>query len=648
MKRLHKAGKWGTMLIWGIVCALMLSVALPAAQVQASDGINSGNAFENLEGDAQFLGKKYRDHYTLDIEETGVLEKHFEAVNGIANALFFLIRYMSYATVTLFYYALEFDMGELFGGQINGIQQALKDTIFEPLLLLACGICLVSVAIKFIKGNITGSVVEFCKIILVCVLAMFVVLKSDVALSQATSVTKEVSVDALASVNDSMGMSGSVKDFAAEAAGVLWVDLVHEPWKTAEFLHTDVSDDVVKTFLSEGDEDRRAKLVEDFEDADCFKMSIGFERVGFLLIYLIPCLAKCVLYVAVAGALLIFQILAVFYLILAPVMLLMFLIAGYERILTAWLKKMLETQIMILVIMMMLALLIRTDIFLFKKAEEWGWFIALLIQLIMGAGLFLNRGRIFELLSTVQRGVATPGYAANRLRMGGSVVNIRKEAAAAGNQIRQRATASMRTVRAMKKKIMQIRPVSLQAPGAPEEPGALHQRAGQENRQDETGRKDPVEGTKKAEILSKREMALQAGRLARAYMKKEKNSAETGKPGTAAGRAKDVAANVKDTLRIPTEKAGDVPLRFQYSAMPPSLKGVRWASGLQSDKSNGRDKKDAENGQRRVKNSTKEPEGKQQEGVAEKNRRRRPQSQDTGRGKRPAYREGVGRSGGKR
>ena len=59
-------------------------------------------------------------------------------------------------------------------------------------------------------------------------------------------------------------------------------------------------------------------------------------------------------------------------------------------------------------------------------------------------------------------------------------------------------------------------------------------------------------------------------------------------------------------------------MRFQYSAMPPSLKGVRWASGLQSDKCNGRDKKDAENGQRRVKNSTKEPEGNQQEGVAGK------------------------------
>ncbi|WWR14705.1 hypothetical protein V1224_09325 [Lachnospiraceae bacterium JLR.KK008] len=431
LRRLRKMGML-------LLCAFVLALAVPAGTVRADSGIKGTNAFNHLEGDAKYLRDDYRDNYVLDIEETGVLEIHWEALNGIANALFAAIRTISYATVTLFYWALNFDIGEMFGGQINGIQQALKDTVFEPLLMLAIGACMATLLVKFAKRDAVGGIAEIGKILLVVVLSMFVVLKSDSALSLATNVTKEVSIDALSSVNDSMGMSGNREDFAAQAAGVLWVDLVHEPWKTVEFMNDDVDDGTVDSFLKVSDPEERAELVKGMGDAACFRMTVGFERIGFLIVYLIPCLAKCLLFIVVAGALLIFQVLAVFYLILAPVMLLLFLFAGYESILTAWLKKMLETQIMILVITFMLALLIRTDVFLFQKADEWGWFIVLLIQIIIGAGLFLNRGKIFELLSTVQRGSATPRYAVNRLRMSGNVKDLnhmRRNVMAAGRQI---------------------------------------------------------------------------------------------------------------------------------------------------------------------------------------------------------------------
>ena len=109
--------------------SLILTILLPAGQVEASSGVNSGDAFENLPGDAKYLGSEYRDNYTFDIEETGILEKHLETVNGLANALFAAIRTVAYATVTLFYRELQFDMGELFGEQLHGIQEGLKDSI---------------------------------------------------------------------------------------------------------------------------------------------------------------------------------------------------------------------------------------------------------------------------------------------------------------------------------------------------------------------------------------------------------------------------------------------------------------------------------------------------------------------------------------
>ncbi len=587
LRRLRKMGML-------LLCAFVLALAVPAGTVRADSGIKGTNAFNHLEGDAKYLRDDYRDNYVLDIEETGVLEIHWEALNGIANALFAAIRTISYATVTLFYWALNFDIGEMFGGQINGIQQALKDTVFEPLLMLAIGACMATLLVKFAKRDAVGGIAEIGKILLVVVLSMFVVLKSDSALSLATNVTKEVSIDALSSVNDSMGMSGNREDFAAQAAGVLWVDLVHEPWKTVEFMNDDVDDGTVDSFLKVSDPEERAELVKGMGDAACFRMTVGFERIGFLIVYLIPCLAKCLLFIVVAGALLIFQVLAVFYLILAPVMLLLFLFAGYESILTAWLKKMLETQIMILVITFMLALLIRTDVFLFQKADEWGWFIVLLIQIIIGAGLFLNRGKIFELLSTVQRGSATPRYAANRLRMGGNVKDLnlmRRNVVAAGRQIGRSTMALGRkagigagrsdpaapqgsagassgsaygtgnAIASQSGQMPQARPAFRMMPGGTGQNGQQPGTSGQR-------KKHPVTVTAHPDPTMK-EKLRQAGTATQRYVK----SGEIGRrAGAAAGAVAGMPAQVRDSIGMAGEYVKGTPIQFRYAAHTQSEK----------------------------------------------------------------------------
>ena len=53
--------------------SLILTILLPAGQVEASSGVNSGDAFENLPGDAKYLGSEYRDNYTFDIDRKSVV-----------------------------------------------------------------------------------------------------------------------------------------------------------------------------------------------------------------------------------------------------------------------------------------------------------------------------------------------------------------------------------------------------------------------------------------------------------------------------------------------------------------------------------------------------------------------------------------------
>lgn len=416
-----------------LLFSLTLALALPAAPVRAENGVERIKEFEDLKNDDtyKYLSAGFRGNYTLDLGETGVMDAVWVGINSIANVIFFAVRMLGYVVAALFFWSLKFDIGNFFGSQINGMQQVLHDSIYEPLLLAVFGACFCTLLKKFWKRDMAGSAAIIGKIILSVALSMFVVMKSDTALSLVTNTTKEISIDALCGVNDSLGMGGSIENFAAKGAGILWLDLVHEPWKTAEFINysDNVTDKMADSFLSEHDEEKKAELVESY--GDVFDKKIGVQRVGFLIIYLLPFLAKCLVFIVVSGLLIIFQILAVFYLILAPIMLLLFLFSGYEVILGAWLRKMLETQIMLLIIMCMLALLIRMDALLFAQAQEWGWFIVLMIQIIVGAALYLGRGQIFTMLSTVQRGTATPRYAANRMRMAGNISNmqnIRKNA----------------------------------------------------------------------------------------------------------------------------------------------------------------------------------------------------------------------------
>ena len=64
------------------------------------------------------------------------------------------------------------------------------------------------------------------------------------------------------------GVSGvdiesGTSEYAATAAGVLWVSLVHEPWKSLEFAGYDYADEDVEFFLTETDEDTRNNKVQE-------------------------------------------------------------------------------------------------------------------------------------------------------------------------------------------------------------------------------------------------------------------------------------------------------------------------------------------------------------------------------------------------
>ena len=416
-----------------ILCmiAFVVWLMLPVQPVAASSSaIGEVQEFNNLSGNAKYLGSAYRDNYSLDIEEVEISDgigeylagKTMEGLNALAKVFFFLERLLAYLTVVVFYVSFNLNLVDLFGSQVSVIQQALNDSIFQPLFLMGCAAAFCVLIGRMLRQDLAGALGQIVKVIAIVMMSILVVTKSDTMLSMCNNITKEISLEILVGVNSANGYSDNINAFSGEAAGILWNNMVHQPWLTMEFGYT-ASDDQVLGLLSykPGAEERKDAIAAD--ESGSFLVERATERLGFSFLYLIPCIMKCGIYIIIVLIQLVFQLLSIVYLFMAPLVLIVSLFPGYDGLIGGWLRKILETQISILVLSLIIGILIKFDelIFDWSRSVGFGWMIALTIQIAIAIALFLNRNKLLMAMSTVQRGVSNPRYLRNRMRLAGNV-----------------------------------------------------------------------------------------------------------------------------------------------------------------------------------------------------------------------------------
>ena len=431
-----------------VICmiAFLVGLLLPVQPVAASSSaIGDVQEFNNLSGNAKYLGSTYRDNYSLDIEEVelsdGIGEylagKTMEGLNALAKVFFFLERLLAYLTVVVFYVSFNLNLVDLFGSQVLVIQQALNDSIFQPLFLMGCAAAFCVLIGRMIRQDLAGALGQIVKVIAIVMMSILVVTKSDTMLSMCNNITKEISLEILVGVNSANGYSGNINAFSGEAAGILWNNMVHQPWLTMEFGYT-ASDDQVLGILSykPGATERKDAVAAD--GSGSFSTERATERLGFSFLYLIPCIMKCGIYIIIVLIQLVFQLLSIVYLFMAPLVLIVSLFPGYDGLIGGWLRKILETQISILVLSLIIGILIKFDelVFDWSRSVGFGWLIALTIQIAIAIALFLNRDKLLTAMSTVQRGVSNPRYLRNRMRLAG---NVYADAPKAAKEIRSAA-----------------------------------------------------------------------------------------------------------------------------------------------------------------------------------------------------------------
>lgn len=402
---------------FGLILAMLLlcigvAFAISFQSSAAGGAVNSNiDAFKQLQGEAGYI--KNADNYYLDMEETDWLETGQWLMNKIANMLFTFIKWLASVVVTLFYQCMTFDMSELFKDQINGIQKTLNNGIFQPLFLLGfCGSAIILIK-KMLRRDLMGAYGQILKVIGIVILSLLVVRDSATVLSAATGVTKSISAQAL------VGMQGdtAATDFAANSAGVLWVNLIHQPWKFIEFGSDPVTDEEVKEFLTTEINDRKELVKE--HNGSAFDKDRAGERIGFMFLYLIPFVIKSLVYIVMALMTLVFQLIAIFYVILAPVVLILAMIPGYEGMLTSWLRKILESQLSILIMSFIIGLLVKVDQMLFDMcAVEWGWLVVMIVQTVLAVFVIVKKDQLIGVMSKLQKGAANPGFAKSMMMRG--------------------------------------------------------------------------------------------------------------------------------------------------------------------------------------------------------------------------------------
>ncbi len=402
------------LLIIGVIFAL--SVPAMAASEAVKSGVSAFN--EPNAGDAKYINQS--DNYYLDMEKTGLLETGQAIMNSIANMLFTFIKWLGKVTVVLFYYCMDFDMAKMFRDEINSIQSALNSGIFKPLFLLGfCGSAVIMLK-KMVKRDMLGAYGQIAKVIGIVVLSILVVQESATVLTATTNITKTISTQAL------MGMQGNsqanVSDYAAQSAGVLWMNLIHQPWVFIEFNGENVNDETIEKFLGVApNSSERKDYIKDYakDGGKAFDIDRAGEKIGFMFLYLIPFAIKSVIYILMALLTLFFQLIAIFYTFLAPVVLILSMVPGYEGMLTSWLRKVLESQLSILIMSFIIGLLLKMDTLLYEAcAVEWGWLVVMIVQTVIAVCVLLKRNELLGALSKLQRGVSNPGYAKALMRNG--------------------------------------------------------------------------------------------------------------------------------------------------------------------------------------------------------------------------------------
>ena len=156
------AKKFNKLQIIVAVCVMicfMVNVSTVTAFASKTVGIT--DEFDGLEGDGKYFSQEYRDNYQLDIEKLGIKDAGYGMLNAISNGIFSAITFVGLASISVFYYALDFDIAALLEPMISSIQSSIRLNVFLPIFQLILVGAFILAIIRFARRDFSGLMGQF-------------------------------------------------------------------------------------------------------------------------------------------------------------------------------------------------------------------------------------------------------------------------------------------------------------------------------------------------------------------------------------------------------------------------------------------------------------------------------------------------------
>lgn len=371
------------------------------------------NGDNEMNGGGRYMSNKYRSNYYLDIEELGIMDMISGGGSFLANLLFALDRLIVHLSAVVFYQCNSFRLAELLEGTMDNVQKSLKEEIFNVLLpfaVIALGVFFVQALVKHNGQAIVGQAVSFFAVMLLATLLTTQTAKVVNVIDDLTMGVQQGLINAVYNIGSGKPESGG-NSYAAEVAGTMWDTLVHKPWITLNF-EGDESRAEALLSLKPHDEKRTLIIAEQIakDGNTLFTKDKPAGQIGMLLLYTVPLVLKCGLYICIGGLQLAFRVLTVILALFGIIILFLALIPqlGGMSLVGSWCRKILSIQINIIVLALVLSFIMLLDKVMYDKIPAWGWLLVLAVQTIICVAVFLMRNQIFGLTKTISKAVATP------------------------------------------------------------------------------------------------------------------------------------------------------------------------------------------------------------------------------------------------
>ena len=353
----------------------------------------------------------YQYNYYLDMREMGAVErlKHIEAsFNGMANLLFTLQTYFARLLIIIIYYSYEIDLYGLFSTLIEAVFAEMKVAFFDELSLMAIVLLGIYYLVKTISDQKTQVWVAILQTVLILALALAVFHNPTGMLKRIDDFSKDMSRSVLAGTYKATHQGSSPQSAVIAASNDIWMMYVHKPWQILQFGSIEIAEREQHRILAlaPGSKERQTVIEELAKDGKLFSPDWGIKRVGFMMLYMLPMLVMGVIIGALALLILGYQFLTIFFTLGGIFVFIMALIPFFgPRLINNWAAKVIANGFIKVLISFVLAIIFATNAALFSLIGAYGWFVVLILQILIIVVIVWKRKDFVELFTNMRKSV---------------------------------------------------------------------------------------------------------------------------------------------------------------------------------------------------------------------------------------------------